>query len=169
MKKQECQRIRIVCFQRTFIFDIEVFLYQLNCHTTKYKPGAKDFLTAKFHVNTWDLYLILGCVSAQNSCNRISYLKRQQLYNALQSQLVLYSTSTCSSICQRECSLTVDAIYKQLPSRTKVSSALNWLPSMNKLAITSVITWYMDWNWAFWVVQLAFNTVNSLLFSNFEI
>jgi len=42
--------------------------------------------------------------------------------------------------------MTVDAIEKQLPSRNKVRLALDGWTSTKKLAITSVITYYMDRN-----------------------
>jgi hypothetical protein len=40
--------------------------------------------------------------------------------------------------------------------------------SMNKLAITSVIAYYMDQNWALHDVQLAFDVVDRLFCSRFE-
>jgi hypothetical protein len=73
-----------------------------------------------------------------------------------------------STICWREYTLTVDAIKKQLPSRNKVSLALDGWTSINKLAITSVITYYMDRKCDLREVQLAFDEINSLFFSNFE-
>jgi len=73
-----------------------------------------------------------------------------------------------SIICQWEYTLIVDAIKKQLPSRNKVSLALNGWISMNKLAIMSVIAHYMDRNWALQEVQLAFDKVDSPFFSYFE-
>jgi len=62
----------------------------------------------------------------------------------------------------------VDAIKKQLPLQNKVSLALDGWTSTNKLAITSVIAYYMDRNWALREVQLAFNEVNRLFISRFE-
>jgi len=62
----------------------------------------------------------------------------------------------------------VDAIKKQLPSRNKVSLALDGGTSTNKLAITSVIAYYMDRNWALRKVQLTFDEVNLLFSSRFE-
>jgi hypothetical protein len=62
----------------------------------------------------------------------------------------------------------VDAIKKQLPSRNKVSLALDGLTSTNTLAIMSVIADYMDRNWALREVQLAFVEVDSPFFSYFE-
>jgi len=67
-----------------------------------------------------------------------------------------------------EYALTVDAIKKQLPLRNKVSLALDEWTSTNKLAITSVIAYYMNRNWALLEVQLAFNEVDHLFCSRFE-
>jgi len=60
-----------------------------------------------------------------------------------------------SNICRREYAPTANAIKKQLPSQHEVSLALDEWISMNKLAITSVIAYYMDQNWALREVQLA--------------
>jgi len=81
---------------------------------------------------------------------------------------VLPSATTLSNICRRECALTVDAIKKQLPVQNKVSLALDGWTSTNKLAITSVIAYYMDRNWALREVQLAFDEVDRLFYSRFE-
>jgi len=62
----------------------------------------------------------------------------------------------------------VDAIKKQLPVRNKVSLALDGWKSTNKLAITSVIAYNMDRNWALREVQLAFDEVDRLFYSRFE-
>jgi hypothetical protein len=55
----------------------------------------------------------------------------------------------------------VDATNKQWPSRNKVGLALDGWTSTNKLAITLVIAYYMDCNWALREVQLAFDEVDS--------
>jgi hypothetical protein len=62
----------------------------------------------------------------------------------------------------------VDAIKKQLPSRNKVSLALDGWISTNKLVITSVIAYYIDRIWALGEVQLAFDEVDNLFFSYIE-
>jgi len=111
---------------------------------------------------------MLRFVSAHIPWNAISNLELRRSYNALRSALVLPSASTLSNICRREYTLTVDAIKKQLPSRNKVSLALDGWTSTNKLAITSVIAYYMDRNWALREVQLAFDEVDSPFFSYFE-
>jgi len=53
---------------------------------------------------------------------------------------------------------------QQFPTRNKVSLALNRWTATNKLALMSVIAYYMDQDWAMWEVQLAFDDVNSLFF-----
>jgi len=111
---------------------------------------------------------MLGFVSAHIPWNTISNLELRWSYNALRSELVLPSASTLSNICWREYTLTVDAIKKQLPSTNKVSLALDRWTSTNKLAITSVIAYYMDRNWALQEVQLAFDEVDSPIFSYFK-
>jgi hypothetical protein len=63
----------------------------------------------------------------------------------------------------------VDAIKKQLPIRNKVSLALDGWISTNQLTITSVIAYYTDQNWALGVVQVAFEKVDPLFCSRFEI
>jgi len=98
----------------------------------------------------------------------ISNLEPQRSYKALRDDLVLPSATTLSKICRREYALTVDAIKKQLPIQNKVSLALNGWTSTNNLAITSVIAYYMDRNWALREVQLAFNEVDRLFCSRFE-
>jgi len=106
-------------------------------------------------------------VSAHIPWNAISNLELRCSFNALRGKLVLPSTSTLSNICQREYSLRVDAIKKQLPSRNKVSLALDGWTSTNKLEIASVIAYYIEQNWAVREVQLAFDEVVCLFFSNF--
>jgi len=111
---------------------------------------------------------MLGFVSAQVPCNAMSNLELRRSYNVLRSELVPPSVGTLRNICRREYSLTVDAIKKQLPTRNKVSLALDRWKSTNKLAILSVIAYYMDRNWAMQEVQPAFDEVNSLFFFYFN-
>jgi len=111
---------------------------------------------------------MLAFVSADIPWNAISNLELRRAYNALRSELVLPSASTLSNICWREYSLTADAIKMQLPTRNKVSLALDGWTSTNKFAITSVIAYYMDRNWAMQEVQLAFDEVNSMFLFYFN-
>jgi len=116
----------------------------------------------------WNRYLILGFVLKHIPRNVISNLELPRSYKALRHDLVLPSATTLSNICQKEYALTVDAIKKQLPLRNKVSLALDGWTSTNKLAITSVIAYYMHQNWALHGVQLAFDEVDRLFCSRFE-
>jgi len=111
---------------------------------------------------------MLGFVSALIPWNAISNLELRRSYKASRDDLVLPSTTIPSNVCRREYALTVDAIKKQLPLRNKVSLALDGWTSMNKLAIPSVIAYYMDRNWALCEVQLAFDEVDRLFCTRFE-
>jgi len=111
---------------------------------------------------------MLRFVSAHIAWNAISNLELRRSYNALRNELVLPSASTLSNMCRREYSLTVDAIKKQLPTRNKVSLALDGWTSTNKLAIKSGIVYYIDHNWAIREVQLAIDEVSSLFLFYFN-
>jgi len=111
---------------------------------------------------------MLGFVSAHIPWNAISNLELRRSYKVLRNDLVLPSATTLSNICRRQYALTVDAILKQLPSPNEVSSALDGWTSPNKLAITSLIAYYMNRNWALHEVQLVFDEVDHLFFSHFE-
>jgi hypothetical protein len=91
---------------------------------------------------------MLGFVSAHIPWNARSNLELRWSYKSLRDDLVLPSATTLSNICRREYALKVDEIKKQLPIRDKVNLALDGWTSMNKLATTSVIAYYMDRNWA---------------------
>jgi chaperone required for assembly of F1-ATPase len=116
----------------------------------------------------WNRYLMLALISAHIPWNALLNLELRRSYSALRNDLVLPSATTLSNICQREYALTVDAIKKQLPIRNKVNLALDGWTSTNKQAITSVIAYYMDGNWALCEVQLVFDEVNRLFCSRFE-
>jgi hypothetical protein len=111
---------------------------------------------------------MLGFVWAHIPWKAISNLEVRRSYKALRDDLVLPSATTLSNICRREYALTVDAIKKQLPLRNKVSLALDGWTSTNKLAIMSIIVYYIDRNWALREVELTFNEVNRLFISLFE-
>jgi len=111
---------------------------------------------------------MLGFVSAQIPWNTISNLELQWWYEVLQDDLVLPSAITLSNICRNKYALMVDAIKKQLQSRNEVSLALDRWTTTNNVAITSVIAYFMDRNWAMRKVQLSFNEVDRLFFSHFE-
>jgi len=166
-KRQGSRGITMVCSQRRIIFHIHVDLYWPKWKIKCSELAAKDFETSKFHQDRCNRYLMLGFVLAHVLWNAISNLELRRSYKVLRNDPVLPSATTPGNICRREYAPTVDGIKKQLPSRDKVGLALDWLTSLNKLAITSVIAYYMDRNWALRGVQLAFDEVDRLFFSPF--
>jgi len=135
LKRQGSRGITIVSLQRKFRFDIQFNPYWLKRQTKCSKVADEDFDTSEFHQDMWNRYLMLGFVSAHIPWNTISNLELRRSYKALRDDPVLLSATTLSNICHREYALTVDAIKKQLPSRNKVSLALDGWTSTNKLAI----------------------------------
>jgi hypothetical protein len=87
---------------------------------------------------------MLGFVSALIPWNAMSNHEQQRSCNTLCSDLVLPSANSLSNICRKENSLTVAAIKNQLPLRNKVTLAMDGWTSTNKLAIRSVIGYYVD-------------------------
>jgi len=132
------------------------------------KLGPKDVETSEVLQETWNRYVMLWFVSAHLPWNAISKLELGRSYKTVRDHLVLLSAANFGNICWRDYALTVDAIKKQMPSRNKVSKALDRWTSTNKHAITSVSSYYMDQNWALREVQLAFKDVDRLFLSTFE-
>jgi len=168
LKRQGSRGIILVSLPRKIRFDIQFDPYWLKWQTKCSKLAAKDFETSDFHQDTWNRYLMLGFVSAYIPCNSISNPEIWLSYKVLRDDGVLPSATTLSHICRREYALTVDAIKKQLASPNKASLALDGWTSTNKLAIMSVIAYYMDWKWGLREVQLAFDEIDRLLISPFE-
>jgi len=168
LKRQRSRGITIVSLQRKIIFDIQFHPYWSKWQTKHSKLAAENFETSKFHQDMWNRYLMLGFNLAHIPWNAISNLELRQSYEWLRDDLVLPSATTLSNICRREYALTVDAIKKQLLVRNKESLALDGWTSTNKLAIKSVIAYYMERNWALREVQLAFDEVDRLFYSRFE-
>jgi len=98
----------------------------------------------------------------------MSNLELPRSYKALCNNLVLPSATTLSIICRREYALTVDTIKRLVLLRNKVRLASDGWTSTHKQAITSVIAYYIDRNWALREVQLAFDEVYCLFCSRFE-
>ena len=111
---------------------------------------------------------MLGFVPAHIPLNAISNLELRRSYQIIRNNLVLPSATTIRNICRREYTLTVDTIKKQVPSLNNLSLSFEGWTSTNKQAITSVIAYYMDQNWALREVQLAVIEVDRLFFSAFE-
>jgi len=168
LKRKVSRGNTILSLQRKIILDIQFNPYWPKWQTKQSKLEAMDFETSEFHQDTWNCYLMLGFVATHIPWKAIWNLELRWSYKVLRDDLVVPSATTLSNICRREYALTVDTIEKQLPVRNKVSLALDGWTSTNKLAITSVIAYYMYWNWALREVQLAFDKVNRLFYSRFE-
>lgn len=103
---------------------------------------------------------MLGFVSAHIPWNVISNPEMRRVFHSLKSDLALPCANTLANICRREYDLTVEHIKAQLPSKNKISIALDGWTSTNRLAITSVIGYYLDPSWKLQEVQLAFDEVS---------
>ena len=165
LKRQGSRGITIVSSLRQINFDIQVVPYWPEWQTKRAKLGAKDFEFSEFHEDTWNRYLMLGFVSGHIPGDATSNVELRLSYKVLRDDLVRPSATTLNNICRREYALTVDAHKKHLPIWNKVCLALDGWTSSNKFAITSVIAYYLDQNWALSEVQLAFNEVDRLLCS----
>jgi len=102
LKRQGSRGITIVSLQRKTIFDIQLNPYWPKWQTKRSTLADKDFETSEFHQDTWNCYLMLGCVSAHIPWNAISNLELQRSYKALRGDLVVLSATTHSNICHRE-------------------------------------------------------------------
>jgi len=154
LKRQGSRGITILSLQRRILFDIQVNPYWQKWHTKLSKQAAKDFQTSKFHQDTWDRYLMVGIVSVHIPWKAISNLQIRHSHKALRDHLVLQSAMTLANICRREYALTVDAIKKELPVWNTGSLALDGWTSTSTLAITSILAYYIDGNWALCEVTL---------------
>jgi len=124
LSRQGSRGITIGRSQRHIIFDIQVIPYWPKRQTKRSQLPAIDFETSEFHQDTWNRYLMSGFVSAHIPWNPMSNLELRQSFQASRNDLVLPSATTLSDICWREYAQTVDAFKNQLPSRNKVSLAL---------------------------------------------
>jgi len=148
LKREGSRGITRESLPRKIRSDIQFNPYWLKWQTKRSKLVGKDFETSQFHRHTWNRYLMLRFISGHIPWNDMSNFELWRSYMALCNDLVIPSTTTFSNICRREYALTVDAIKKELPLRNKVSLALEGWTSKHKLAITSVIAYYIDRNWA---------------------
>lgn len=112
-----------------------------------------------FEQNSWNRYLLIGLLSALIPLNAISNREFRRVFYALRRDVKLPSVSTLSRILESEYNMTLEAIKSQIPQGQKVSIALDGWTSQNRLAITSVIMYYISRNWTLEEVQLAFEEV----------
>lgn len=115
-----------------------------------------------FDQQSWNRYLLLGLLSALIPLNAISNREFRRVFFSLRHDLKLPSVSTLSRLLESEYDKTIEAIKHQIPLGQRVSIALDGWTSQNRLAITSVIMYYISRNWKLEEVQLAFEEVRYL-------
>jgi len=153
----EVEELQYQVRQGSSCLTFRLSLCYLNWLTKYSKLAANNIITAENHQSTSNCHLILKCLSADIPWNIISNLEQQGSYNLLPSELVVPSASTLSNMCHRECTLTLDAIMKQFPSRNNDSLTVDSWTSTNKLTKMLVLTYHMDWNETLQEVQLGFD------------
>jgi len=147
-RQERSQGITIESTQRKFWFNNDVYVYWLNCETNCSKLAVAKFVTSKFQNDNGNRRLMLGYLSAHIQWRAISNVEVWHSYRALRSELVLLSATSHSDFLRRNYSLTVDAIMKLLFSRNQVSLGLDRWTSTNKMAIASLIAYYLDHHWS---------------------
>jgi hypothetical protein len=112
---------------------------------------------------------MLGFVFAHIPWNKISNREFRRTFNSLRSILHLPCPSTLSNTCRREYALTIDAIREQLPKSNKISLAIDGWTSTHRLAIKSIIGYYIARDWTLKEVQLAFEEVIIVSYLFFQV
>src|SRR3977135_1901706 len=104
----------------------------------------RDYTFEDYNPQMWSRFLMLGFLSAHIPFHAISNLELRRAFLALRTDIKLPSASNMGNLCSREYGLTLAAIKRQLPDQNKVSLALDGWTSCNRLAIESVIGYYID-------------------------
>ena len=118
-----------------------------------------DLPAVCFDQHLWNRYLLLGLLSALIPLNAISNKEFRRVFFTLRPNVKIPSVATLTNLLAKEYEMTVTAIRDQIPVGQKVSIALDGWTSQNRLAITSVIMYYISRNWKLEEVQIAFEEV----------
>lgn len=118
-----------------------------------------DLPVVNFDQHSWNRYLLLGLLSAIIPLNAISNKEFRRVFFMLRPDIRIPSVGTLTNLLSREYEMTLAAIKGQIPLGQKVSIALDGWTSQNRLAITSVIMYYITRNWKLEEVQIAFEEV----------
>lgn len=118
-----------------------------------------DLPVAVFDQHSWNRYLLLGLLSAIIPLNAISNKELRRAFFMLRPEVKIPSVGTLTNLLAREYEMTLAAIKQQIPIGQKISIALDGWTSQNRLAITSVIMYYISRNWTLEEVQIAFEEV----------
>jgi hypothetical protein len=98
-------------------------LFKLNRQTKWSTFASEDIVPSEFHQQSWNHNLLIVVFCSDIAWNAISIVELGWSFEALPSELLLPSATTLRNIWQREYSVPVDAIAKQLPSQNNVGSA----------------------------------------------
>ena len=118
-----------------------------------------DLPRVSFDQQTWNRYLLLGLLSALVPLNAMSNMEFRRVFFTLRPDVKIPSVGTLSNLLAREYNLTLVGIKNQIPVGQKVSIALDGWTSQNRLAITSIILYFISKNWKLEEVQIAFEEV----------
>lgn len=98
-------------------------------------------------------------LSALVPLNVLSNPEFRRTFLALRPGITIPSITKIRRLLAVEYENTLQAIKESIPKNQKVSLALDGWTSSNKLAISSVIMYYIGTNWQLKEVQLAFDEV----------
>ena len=107
----------------------------------------------------WDRYLLIGLLSALVPIHSLFNSEFRRIFTALRPDISIPSVSKIRRLLAVEYDSTIQTIRQSIPEQQKVSLALDGWTSSNKLAITSVIMYYISSDWQLKEVQLAFEEV----------
>ena len=121
-----------------------------------------DIAVKEFDPHTWNRYLLLGFLSALIPFNTITNPELRRILFPLKADLNLPSVSILRRLLATDYEKTTKAIRDNIPEGQKVGLALDGWTSSNKLAISSVIMYYISKSWELQKVQIAFEEVCGL-------
>ena len=128
----------------------------------KRRQADLDIAVKEFDKHTWNRYLLLGFLSALIPFNTLTNPELRRILFSLKPDVNIPSVSTLRRLLSTEYEKTTQAIRDNIPEGQKVGQALDGWTSGNKLAISSVIMYYISKNWELKEVQLAFEEVCGL-------
>ena len=128
----------------------------------KRRQADLDVAVKEFDPHTWNRYLLLGFLSALIPFNTITNPELRRILFSLKPDVNLPSVSTLRRLLATEYEKTTKSIRDNIPEGQKVGLALDGWTSANKLAISSVIMYYISKSWQLKEVQIAFEEVCGL-------
>ena len=128
----------------------------------KRRQADLDVAVKEFDPHTWNRYQLLGFLSALIPFNTITNPELRRILFSLKPDVNLPSVSTLRRLLATEYEKTTKSIRDNIPEGQKVGLALDSWTSGNKLAISSVILYYISKSWQLKEVQIALEEVCGL-------